>query len=426
MLTSTWTPLRYHEQQSTLWRTKARYCAVAAGRGSGKTEIARRRVVRFLPIKKPWPNPLYFYALPTFSQAKRVAWEPILSLIPKHWIAEENKSDLLIRTVFGSTLYVLGLDKSHRAEGVQWDGGIIDESSDQKPGVFERTFLPAFSHRDAWCWRIGVPKRHGIGVNDFRRFFERGGSDPDIESYNWPSSDIVDPEELLFAKQTLDELDYIDQFEASFQRVGGGIFHAFNKEFNVTKDAEYDHRLPICVCSDFNVDPMSWCLAHIKNDNVFVFDEISARNTNTESTLDRLYRMYANHRSGWEFYGDATGRARKTSASSSDYAQIRNDNRFTPKRVYYLRSNPPRADRFASCNAMFKNALGVRRCFINPKCKWLIKDLEDRNYKPGTSEPDDYGDIGHMTDALGYLIHFKFPMTKIIHKSLGVSTHGVE
>jgi hypothetical protein len=109
--------------------------------------------------------------------------------------------------------------------------------------------------------------------------------------------------------------------------------------------------------------------------------------------------------------GDATGRARKTSAADSDYIQIRNDNRFADKRVFYPNSNPLVVDRFASCNALFKNAADERRLFIHPRCEKLIADLKVRAWKEGSREPDDYGDIGHMTDALGYVVHLLYPIS---------------
>ena len=40
----------------------------------------------------------------------------------------------------------------------------------------------------------------------------------------------------------------------------------------------------------------------------------------------------------------------------------------------------------------------------------LIDDLGNRHYKPGRSEPNDQGDLGHMTDALGYLIYRVWPV----------------
>lgn len=424
VITDGWFPLRYHEKQSKAWRSRARFVNLACGRGSGKTELARRRVARFLPVKKPWSDPLYFYTLPTYNQAKRVAWDPILKLIPDDWIKSASRAAMTIETVFGSKLYILGLDKPQRIEGVQWDGGVIDESCDCKPGTFARSVVPALEHRNAWCWRIGVPKRYGIGAAEFKEFFDRGlKGTTGIESYSWPSADILTEAQLHWAMENLDEQDFNEQYNANWEDVGGLIFHAFS-ESNLDHRVHYDPSLPIIVGSDFNVDPMAWVLGHRYPNALVIFDEIWKRNTNTPSTLNELFQRYGHHENGWEFYGDASGKARKTSADVSDYIHIKNDKRFRKARIFYPKANPRVARRFAATNAMLCNSQGQIRLKIQPNCKNLIDDLKYRAYKEGTREPDDHGDVGHITDALGYIIHRRFPIKAIPHAAPKVVTNG--
>lgn len=421
-LTPAWVQMRPHPVQSRLWRTPSRFVSVAAGRGSGKTDIARKRVVRFLPVRKPWADPMYFYALPTYAQAKRVAWYKLLELIPDNWIkGEPNKTDLVIHTVFGSSLHVVGMDKPARIEGNQWDGGVKDESCDHKPGAFSRSVSPALSHRDGWCWRIGVPKRYGPGAIEFRQWCEQDG----VEHFHWSSEDILTPEQLAWAKEHTDPIDYDEQYRANWHRAGGLVFFAFGTE-NVSKEAVYRPDLPILIGSDFNVNPMCWCMAHEVDGKLHVFDELFMRDCNTRMALDALNLRYGRHQAGWRFYGDAAGRARDTSASESDYLQIENDERFKPKRVIYPRANPARRDRFAACNMMFQNAAGERRVLVHPKCNRVIADHLIRAYDESGTEPNDSDDVGHMSDALGYLIHSRYPIKRIIKKaaSLGIYDGG--
>ncbi len=410
MLTKAWVKLRYHPVQAKLWRCPTRFAAVVAGRGSGKTQLSRYRIVRYLAVKKPWPNPIYFYALPTRDQAKRVAWAHIKALVPKQWIAKNgiSETELSITTVYGSKLYIVGMDKPQRIEGEQWDGCVIDESSDQKPKTFDLSVLPALSHRKAWCWRIGVPKRFGPGASEFKEFYEAGAADPDISSFTWKSSDILTPDELRFAKERNDPRDYAEQYEASWESMSGQIFYCMSED-NVKRNIHYNRELPIIVGSDFNVDPMRWVFAHRYGNSLHVFDELHLRNSNTQESLDETYRRYSNHTSGWEFYGDASSRSRRSSAAFSDYAQILNDDRFIDKQVFYPDANPSIVDRFSSCNALLRNANGEIRCFIAEKCQHLIKDLVNRAYLTGTRFPDDHGDSGHSSDALGYIIHWLWP-----------------
>lgn len=416
-LTPAWTPLKPHPVQSAAWRTKARFVGIYAGRGSGKTEIARRYLVRHLNVRKPWPDPQYFYALPTYMQAKRVAWKKIKALIPPHWIANLSESELWIETIFGSTLHVVGLDRPERIEGLQYDGGIVDESSDQKPGVFDLSIAPAMTHRDPFCWRIGVPKRFGRGATEFKRFCLETAQ----ATYTWPSSSVLEPEQLEYFKRTLSIQDFDEQFNASWLKASGAIYHGWSSE-NISSEVQYCRDQVIWVGQDFNVNPMCWCLAHIVGDSLHIFDQLFERNTNTQACLDKLHARYGSHEGGWVFCGDASAGARKTSAAASDLAQIRNDRRFTRKRVLFFKKNPPVIDRFASCNALMCNALGERRLLVHPRCKTVISDAENRNWKPDTREPDDGPDEGHMADAFGYIIYRLWPLRVVGGSSVLVST----
>jgi hypothetical protein len=419
MLTAAWTQFRPHPRQIALWLCKKRFVAVPAGRGSGKTQLAKRRLVRHLSpkMRKPWPDARYFFGGPTHDQAKRLAWQDFKNMIPRDWVdwdQDVRESDLKITTRWGTELHVVALDKPQRMEGVQWDGCVLDESCDLKPGVFTRSILPMLTHRKGWCWRIGVPKRQGPSAREFRQFYEQAisGEEPQAAGFTWPSGDIVLPEEVDYARRTMDPKDFMEQFMARFETAGGSVFYAFDEKENV-RPCKYHRDRPLAVASDFNVDPMCWVLGHCYENRVEWIDEIWLRNTNTQYTLDRLATMYSEHRGGWEFYGDAAGRARTTSASQSDWRQIYNDGRFdspTRKKLCYPKANPPIDDRLAACNAMFCNAAGERRMFIDPKCKKLIMDIEDRGYKTGTRDLADTGDVGHITDAMGYAVHRRFPI----------------
>lgn len=412
MLTPAWTELRDHPVQERYIKSRARFKAVAAGRRSGKTEISKRLLAHALFDPKPWPNPRYFYAAPTRDQAKKIAWLDLKALIPASLVSAVSETELHITTIYNQSLWIIGMDKPARAEGVGWDGGIVDESCDHKPGAFDLSLRPALSDRLGWCYRIGVPKRAGPSAAEFKSFFEVGlsGEDPQIESFTWPSKDILPPEEVEAAKRQLTDKDFNEQYNASWESVGGLVFYSFSDIHNVRNDVCYSKDLSLLVGCDFNVDPMAWSIGQVRGTELHIFDELFIRNTNTEEALKELAKRYGDHQAGVTFFGDATGKARKTAASTSDYIQIRNFKGIKDARVMFPEANPPRHDRFASCNAMFKNAAGERRCFIHPRCKNLIRDLVSRAYTAGTSEPDDHDDISHSSDALGYKIHWLFPL----------------
>jgi hypothetical protein len=412
-----WKKLNYHPVQAKLWRCavnrEKRFIAAVAGRGSGKTELARRFVALNLSFKRDY-DPIYAYCMPTFAQARKVAWYPLLDLIPSSWIAHNgiNKSESSVTTRFGSTLYIVGMDKPHRLEGLQLDGCILDESSDQKPGIFARTIVPMLTHRQGWCWRIGVPKKNGVGRVEYRTFFEQGlEPDSEIASFHWKSSEILTPQQLAEVKSQLDPQEYAEQFEAQWIDAGGSVYHNYSRE-NIL-DVRYDPNKRIIVGCDFNVSPMAWVLCQQREPNTLqVFDEIFLRDANTQKTLDFLHSRYSSHNSDWTFIGDASARARKTSANRTDYLIIKNDIRFGNKRVLFPGKNPKVQDRVACVNAALCNAAGEYRLHIHPRCKKLLNDFMIVSYKEGKTEVENYDgtDIGHTVDALGYAVHKLMPI----------------
>jgi hypothetical protein len=415
LLPKAWTTFRWTVEQMRMLSSTARFIAMPCGRGSGKTAISFRRLVIALAIKKEWDDPRYFYTAPTNPQAMRIAWDAFGELIPKSWIRSVRRTDQYYETIFGSRLYILGMDIPARIEGLQWDGGVEDEASDQKPGSFNRSIRPALTHRNGWAYRIGVPKRHGMGSNDYREWCEAAlrGEVEDRETHSWESEIVLPKEEIEAARRTLDMKDFNEQFKAKWENAGGGIFWAWDRAFNA-KNVVYRTDCPIAVSCDFNRDPMCWVIGHRFDNELHIFDELFVRDTTTNACMDEIWSRYSEHKAGFEFFGDASGGHRDTRSNTTDWAIISNDKRFkrAGRNVYVSRASPSLKSRFASTNALFLNAAGQRRCFVNPKCVHLISDIENRVYKPGTSEPLDPkgSDMGHMTDALGYIIWRQWPV----------------
>jgi hypothetical protein len=421
--TPRWTPLRPHVEQARVWLSPARFLALDCGRRSGKTELMKRRLVRNLPVYVAGClHTRYGYGAPTHDQAKEIAWQDLLDLIPDHWILggkngpNVSYSTLTVHCHFPmhlATLRVVGLDKPHRIEGGYFNGFCGDEWSDVKPGTFDRVIRPMLADYRGWAMLGGVPKRQGIGSYWYRTFCERisRGEYPEAERYHWPAADILGAKEIQHARETLDPKDFREQYEACWESAGGGIFHAFDRQYNV-RPCAYQADKPILVGCDFNVDPMCWTIGHRWQNRLEWFDELYARNTHTAAALKMLAGRYDGHEGGWQFYGDASCQSRHTSAAQSDYLLILNDERFKRmgRTVHFPKANPDVDDRFAACNAMFCNAAGDRRMFVDPRCVHLIEDIENRAYKEGTREVADGKMQGHITDAMGYPTYWLFPI----------------
>ena len=115
-----------------------------------------------------------------------------------------------------------------------------------------------------------------------------------------------------------------------------------------------------------------------------------------------------------EVYPDPAGSARSTTSHRSDH-QIIKDHGYT---VYAKKNHPSHRDRLNALNRKLKDATGKVQMTVDPKCKYLIKDLEqvqrDRNGGIDKSNIE----LTHSLDAATYMIEYKWPIVQRIATSI--------
>ncbi|MBI5562747.1 MAG: hypothetical protein HY894_07865 [Deltaproteobacteria bacterium] len=398
-----WKTLRPHAEQARLWTENKRFAVVPAGRRSGKTELAKRRLVVSLPVKKEWADPRYFAAAPTRDQAKRIFWRDLKALVPAAWVRRVYEGDLCIATRFGSELWVVGLDRPERIEGVAWDGGVLDEYANMRGEAWTQHIRPALSDRRGWCWIIGVPE----GLNHYKDLvdYARGGADPDWGAYAWPSADIVDAAEVEAARRVLDARTFRQEYEGSFEGATGRVYYPYDAARHEDAGLSVAPGLPIILCCDFNVDPCVWEAAQTDGKQVWVVDEIMLCGTSTAEMGKAALGRFGGHPGGVVVYGDAAGLARST-AGASDYA-ILQELGFRNQRV--RKANPHVKDRVNAVNAMLENIRGEVRLRHRPECRSLRKDFEAVAWAEAGGEIDKRDRARtHASDALGYFVEHEF------------------
>lgn len=432
LLTSAWTPIQEAEgigptgPRYAAYHSKARYVVIKAGRRSTKTLLAKRRLVRalyeHLITPKPWSDPRFFYAAPTEGQAKAIAWNDLLALIPKELILNINRTELKVETILGSSIQVIGLDKPSRMEGRPWDGGIMDEYADIKAGAWEDNVFPALADRAGWCWQIGVPDMNGPSNSEFQTHYAWGQdpSKPEWESYHWTSVDVLPPEEIRIARRDMSPIKFRQEFMASDENSPDRAYVEYSEAIHVRPTPYIPGRV-IMPFLDFNFGHHHWGLSQYlpdreedgqkKLEQYRIFGEVYLTGATVVRMCAELERKLkalgideprALNREQLVFFGDYAGEQQRAEATDSAWQQVKN---YFPKAGFAYEPSPQIADRVEKVNSLLMNDLGESRIQIDPSCDNMKRDLAGVTYRMlyGASTGKS-GQLTHISDGLGYLL----------------------
>jgi Terminase large subunit, T4likevirus-type, N-terminal len=423
------TPLCYHPTQDAWINSTKRFHVVSAGRRSGKTEIAKRKIVkRALNATGNWADPRFFAAAPTRDQAKKIFWQDLKSMIPQSLMrGKPLETELCITLITGVEVHVVGMDRPERIEGVPWDGGVLDEFANMKSSAWGANVRPALADRGGWCDLIGVPE----GRNHYYDLWKRAisGIDPEWAGYTWPMADVQSAEEVESLRRTLDELTFQQECYGSFISFEGRAYYSF-QEATHCAPLTYNPDAPLALCFDFNVEPGVAAIIqeqHLPNGmpedytGTGVIGEVYIpHNSNTPAVCRRVLQDWGDHRGEVCCYGDATGGARGTAQTEgSDWELIKQELRpvFGDRlNMRVGRSNPPERARINAVNSRLRAADGGEWLMVDPaKAPNVVRDFEGVCLLTGGSgELDKNVDkrLTHVSDAIGYYVHAEFPVVK--------------
>lgn len=401
--------LHLHEKQMEVFQAKSRFKVVVAGRRWGKTQLSKISILKYARIQKR----LIWYVAPSYRMAKQIMWPELCQAIPRRWVEKINETTMSIRLVNGTRIELKGADNPDSLRGVGIHFLVMDEVQDIDPEAWSKVLRPTLASTGGHALFIGTPKAY----NFLYELYALGQKVENIDKGKWISwqfptmtSPFIPLEEIEAAMHDMDEKSFNQEFNASFETMSGRVYHPFDRKIHV-KNCAFNPALPIWVGQDFNIDPMSSVVLQMQeNGDVWAVDEIVLRGSNTEEVCDELERRYWRNVNQVYLFPDPAGAYRQHARGESDLDIFR-ERGF--KRQRFHRKHPPIADRVNAVNRMLKAADGRTRLFIDPKCRHLIASLEQTIYKKGSREIDKDADVEHSADALGYCIHYQFPVRKI-------------
>ena len=313
--------------------------------------------------------------------------------------AKLNESEMSVIFENGAELAVKGADNEHNLRGVELTKCVMDEMAYIKPHVWEEIIYPMLATTQGSVLFIGTPSGYDVMYD----LYSKGQTEPDWKSWQFKTIDggFVPAEEIARAKRTMDATLFRQEFEASFESTGNRAAWNFDREIHVKKAKEIPNSL--WWGCDFNVAAMTAVLACQYTDGtIHYFNEVVLKNSNTEEMARKMKAIAPNI----EVYPDPAGKARSTTSNRSDFA-ILQDFGFL---IRAKRSHPSHIDRLNALNRKLLDAEGNVTMTVDPKCIYLIKDLEQvqRDKKGGIDKSK--LELTHALDACSYAIAYKFPV----------------
>ena len=384
-------------KQKDYWRLPNQIRLLTGGKRAGKTYLG---ALRSLYLSAMNPGKEGMCVSPTFPIARKTTIRQLRLFLRKGGIRYDfNKSDHLFYIPgWDGTIHIGSGNNPDSLVGATLAWGWIDEPFLQDRAVFDE-MLARISDETATIMELmltGTPEELNWGYDLATGLIP--GLDIGIVYASTLDNPHV-PASTIAAMQA----SYTEEMQKAYLGgkfvllTKGRVYQPFNREKHVT-DRGALSSLPIVIGIDFNVDYLTAEIGRLGPNWIHWFDEIRLSNATTYDLADKLHQRYP---SGI-CYPDPSGSHRSTSSLHSDHHILRNKGFEVRTRA----GQPPIRNRV---NAMNRMLLQDRMTF-DPRCVWLIKDMERNIWKSGTVDKS-IMDLTHGADAAGYPVDLIFPLS---------------
>jgi len=250
----------------------------------GKTVAALNQLIKS-SLENGQQSPRYAYIAPTYSQAKRVAWDYLTHFV-RPLNADANIAELRV-DFLGRRIQLYGSDNPDSLRGQYFDGVVLDEIGDQNPKIWNEIIRPSLADRKGYCLFIGTPK----GNNHFKDLFDRADKEEGWAALQFKASEtkLIDEEELLSARKEMGDDKFNQEFECSFNAAVEGSYYG-----KIIGELEEKNRMCEITRDDLCQTYVAWDLGMGDSTALWV-----AQNAGQEV---RLMDYVENHGQGLDWY----------------------------------------------------------------------------------------------------------------------------
>jgi hypothetical protein len=213
-------------------------------------------------------NPRFAYIAPTYSQAKKIAWDYLKHYTEKIPGTKWNESELRCDFINGARITLLSSENPDSIRGIYLDGCIVDEAAMISENLINEVITPALSDRKGFMIMVGTPK----GMNNlFYDYFQKAQASNNWFLYRAKASEtgIVDKEELKAALAVMGKDKYSQEFETSF--IGNIVGSIYGELISSLDDKKQLCRVPLNPAYPVNT---AWDLGFNDQTAIIFFQQI--------------------------------------------------------------------------------------------------------------------------------------------------------
>ena len=247
---------------------KFRYSLLCCHRRFGKTVMCINHLIKCAMTNRN-NAPRFAYIAPTYSQAKKIAWDYLKFYTEKiphtKWNESELRCDFGIN---GSRISLLSSENPDSIRGIYLDICIIDEAAMISQNLIDEVITPALSDRKGKLILVSTPR----GMNNlFYDFYQKAQTNPNWFLYRAKASDtgIVEKSELKAALAVMGKDKYNQEFECSF--IGNLVGSIYGDLISSLDDKKQLCRVPLNPAYPVNT---AWDLGFNDNTAIIFFQQI--------------------------------------------------------------------------------------------------------------------------------------------------------
>ena len=232
-------PYKPREHQKAVHKNLKRFNVLVCHRRFGKTVLCINELLK-KAMQNTLPRPRYYYLAPTYSMAKRTAWDYVKEYTGVLPDVTYHETELRADLPNGARIQLLGCERPDSLRGLYIDGVVLDEVAQMPPRLWTEVIRPALSDRNGFMIGIGTPQGH----NSFHQLYDHALHQEDwyAEIFKASETNIISELELNEAKALMPEEVYEAEFECSFDSAAIGSI--YSKGLNKAEEEKRITKIP--------------------------------------------------------------------------------------------------------------------------------------------------------------------------------------